>query len=48
MKHGNRIFLIKMNTGFLTAQPPVPDRVKNLKKYEVYNGYAYLVVGKKI
>lgn len=40
-------FLTKMNPGYLKPRPPIPDGFKNVKEYEVYGGYGYLIVGTK-
>ncbi len=40
-------FLIKMNPGYLKPRPLIPDGLVNVKEYEVYAGYGYLVVGIK-
>jgi ubiquinone/menaquinone biosynthesis C-methylase UbiE len=39
--------LIKMNPGYTRSRPPMPDGLENVKDYEVYNGYGYLIVGRK-
>lgn len=39
--------LIKTNPGFLEPKPPIPQGLTDIKEYEVYNGYAYLTVGKR-
>jgi ubiquinone/menaquinone biosynthesis C-methylase UbiE len=36
-----------MNPGYLRARPAIPDTVTDVKTYEVFFGFAYLVVGKK-
>jgi ubiquinone/menaquinone biosynthesis C-methylase UbiE len=42
-----RKILTKMNPGYLKPRPPIPDSIDNVKEYEVYDGYGYLVVGTK-
>jgi ubiquinone/menaquinone biosynthesis C-methylase UbiE len=36
-----------MNPGYLRPRPAVPDTVADVRTYEVFFGYAYLVIGKK-
>jgi ubiquinone/menaquinone biosynthesis C-methylase UbiE len=38
---------VKINPGFAKPYPIIPDSVYNIKKYEVYDGLAYLIVAKK-
>ena len=39
--------LIKINPGFIKDHPKIPQNVIEVKEYEVYDGMAYLTVGKK-
>ncbi|HVO74633.1 MAG TPA: methyltransferase domain-containing protein [Ignavibacteriaceae bacterium] len=39
--------LIKMNPGFIKDRPPIPQNMTDIKEFEVYEGMAYLIVGKK-
>lgn len=43
-----RKMLSKMNPGFIKARQKVPQALTDVKEYEVYDGLAYLAVGKKL
>ena len=42
-----RKVLGKINPGFLKPRHEIPETLYEIKEYEVYNGFAYLVTGKK-
>jgi hypothetical protein len=39
-----KLFLTRMNPGYLRQPPPIPVRLRNVRQYEVFGGYGYLVV----
>jgi ubiquinone/menaquinone biosynthesis C-methylase UbiE len=42
-----RKMLSKMNPGFIKARPLIPENVTDVNEFAVYEGMAYLVVGRK-
>jgi len=39
--------LTEINPSFLKSRPAIPGVLKNAKDYDVYDGIAYLVIGKE-